>query len=324
MTPTVLGIHHVTAIAGDPQRNVDFYAGVLGLRLVKRTVNFDDPTTYHFYFGDEQGTPGSILTFFPWPGARGGRPGNGQVNFTAFAVPSASLGYWLERLVQLGVPHEGPVKRFDEQVVTLADRDGLRLEIVASPSATRRPGWSDGDVPAEHAIRGIHTVSLWVDALEPTADMLIETLGFRHVATESGTHRFESGDGGSGTYVDVRPTTGFWRGAMGVGVVHHVAFRAEDDDAEHALARRVMESGTSVTKQMDRQYFRSVYFREPGGVLFELATDAPGFAIDEAPEALGMELRLPPWLESHRATIEAALPPIHLPSRVVPAEAAQP
>ena len=309
-----LGIHHVTAIAGDPQRNVDFYAGVLGLRMVKRTVNFDDPTTYHFYYGDETGTPGSILTFFPWPGARAGRAGAGQVSVTSLAIPPGALAYWLERLVQHGVAFEGPTSRFDERVLSFKDPDGLLVELVAHGGTAGGAGWGGGGVPAEAAIRGVHSVTLWVNGAAPTASTLVDTLGFREVARDGNVTRYEAGAGGPGTYVDVRDVGGFLRGIGGAGTVHHVAFRAATDEAEEGLAARVTAAGLQITPMIDRQYFHSMYFREPGGVLFELATDAPGFLVDEPLASLGESLQLPPQYEPRRAQIERALLPVQLPA----------
>lgn len=309
-----LGIHHVTAIAGDPQRNVDFYAGVLGLRMVKRTVNFDDPTTYHFYYGDETGTPGSILTFFPWPGARAGRAGAGQVSVTSLAIPPGALAYWLERLVQHGVAFEGPTSRFDERVLSFKDPDGLLVELVAHAGTAGSAGWGGGGVPAEAAVRGVHSVTLWVNGAAPTASTLVDTLGFREVARDGNVTRYEAGAGGPGTYVDVRDVGGFLRGIGGAGTVHHVAFRAATDEAEEGLAARVTAAGLQITPMIDRQYFHSMYFREPGGVLFELATDAPGFLVDEPLASLGESLQLPPQYEPRRAQIERALLPVQLPA----------
>ncbi|MGQ0713704.1 MAG: VOC family protein [Gemmatimonadaceae bacterium] len=314
----VLGIHHVTAIASDPQRNIDFYAGVLGLRLVKRTVNFDDPQTYHFYFGDEVGTPGSILTFFPWPGARRGRQGTGQVAVTTFAVLPSAIGFWVERLLRHGVAHEGPTKRGSgaeaETVIALRDHDGLMLELVGHPAAESRPTWGDAPgISAENAIHGFHSVTLWIDQLEETERVLTETLGFRPVRDDESTRRYAAADGGSGTIVDVRTVGGFVRGAGGAGTVHHVAWSVEDGDAQLAVRDQVIEAGLHPTEVIDRTYFHSVYFREPGGVLYELATKSPGFLIDEPADHLGERLTLPPQYEPHRDEIEAALPPIHLP-----------
>jgi len=307
------GLHHVTAISGEPQATVDFYAGVLGLRLVKRTVNFDDPFTYHLYFGDERGSPGTIVTFFPWPGAGRGRGGNGQVNVISLAVPRNSLGWWLERLISKGVAHEGPVRRFGDQVLTLKDQDGIALELVACAPAAPGGAWGRGSVPADHAIRGVHGVTLWEEALAPTAEFLTGVMGFRAAGSEGSIHRFEGGSGGAGTIADVRVASGFWSAAMGVGTVHHVAWRTGNDATQLAARGALMEAGIPVTPVKDRQYFKSIYFHEPGGVLFEIATDAPGFATDEPLETLGTMLKLPPWLEAQRDAIAKKLPAFHSP-----------
>jgi predicted esterase/catechol 2,3-dioxygenase-like lactoylglutathione lyase family enzyme len=312
---SVLGIHHVTAIASDPQRSLDFYVGLLGLRLVKRTVNFDDPETYHLYFGDDVGNPGSIITFFPWPGARRGRQGTGQVAVTSFAVLPRALGFWVERLVRHGITYEGPAK----QVISFKDPDGLMLELVADPGAEART--ARGDAPGiarEQAIHGLHGVTLWAEQGDDTERLLVGTLGFHPLREDGTTRRYAVGDGGPGTLVDVRSVGGFVRGAGGAGTVHHVAWRVADDTAQLQVREDVTKAGLEPTPVIDRQYFHSVYFREPGGVLFELATDPPGFAIDEPVEHLGERLMLPPRYEAHRAAIEAILPPIHLP---VPASA---
>lgn len=312
MRDEILGIHHVTAIAGDPQQNVNFYAGVLGLRLVKKTVNFDDPGTYHFYYGDERGTPGTILTFFPWPNVRRGRQGTGQATTTSFSVPEASLGYWIERLTAHGIEYDKPVRRFDEQVLAFRDPDGLMLEVVAH-SRERRNGWENGSVAGEHAIRGFHTVVLCVDSYAETAKLLTETMGFRQIAEEGNQYRYAVKEGGAGLQVDIRHAPDFWQGVVAGGTVHHVAWRTESDDTQLAWRRRIAELGLSVTTVQDREYFHSIYFREPGGILFEIATDPPGFAVDEPLESLGTNLKLPPWLESSRQRIESVLPPVHLP-----------
>lgn len=306
----VLGIHHVTAIAGDPQRNLDFYVGVLGLRLVKRTVNFDDPETYHLYFGDDIGHPGSIMTFFPWPGARSGRQGTGQVAVTSFAVLPRALGFWIERLIRHGIEHEGPTR----QVISFKDHDGSMIEIVAHPGAEARPAWGDAPgIARDDAIHGFHSVTLWEEQGDDTERVLKDALGFHEVSEDGTTRRFAVGDGGPGTIVDVRSVGGFVRGAGGAGTVHHVAWRVADDDAQLQVRGQATTAGMDPTPVIDRQYFHSVYFREPGGVLFEIATDPPGFAIDEPVEHLGERLMLPPQYETHRAEIEAILPPIHLP-----------
>ena len=313
----VLGIHHVTAIASDPQRNLDFYTGVLGLRLVKRTVNFDDPGTYHLYFGDETGHPGTIMTFFPWPGAPRGRQGAGQVGVTSFSISPSSLGFWLERLLRLGLKHAGPSKRGHgakaEQVLAFQDPDGLLLELVAGPGIENPSAWSpSSDLPAEHAIRGFHSVTLWVEEADPTERVLVDTLGYEPLGEDWGSPRFAVRGGGPGPFVNVRAIGGFPRGHTGAGTVHHVAWRVADDAVQLTMRSQVIAAGLSPTEVIDRNYFHSVYFGEPGGILFELATDPPGFAIDEPVTRLGEELKLPPQYEPSRQEIEAALPPIHL------------
>jgi catechol 2,3-dioxygenase-like lactoylglutathione lyase family enzyme len=324
LTPS--GIHHVTAIASDPQRNIDFYVGVLGLQLVKRTVNFDDPTTYHFYFGDDIGHPGTLLTFFPWPHAHRGRQGAGQAAVTALSIPTSSLGFWLERLLRQHVHFEPPVTRFDdERVIALKDPNGLMLELVAHPSVEQQSeewGWNQGPVPPEHAIRGIYSITLWEEGLTRTAELLTNRLGFELVREQGSIYRYAArphpNDPTSdihrpGRLLDLRVVPGLWRGVMGAGTIHHIAFRAESDEIQMAIRTELAGEGYNITPQLDRDYFRSVYFREPGGVLFEIATDAPGFTIDESADDLGRALQLPEWLESRRFEIEALLPNIHLP-----------
>lgn len=303
------GIHHVTAIAADAQRNADFYTDVLGLRLVKRSVNQDDSATYHLYYGDEAGSPGTIMTFFPWQGIRRGRIGTGQVAATAFAIPESSLGWWLEHLVGKGRRHQGPERRFNESVVRLHDPDGLVIELVTRPDPSLE-GWGGGTVPAQHAIRGFDAVTLWVEDAAPTASVLTATLGFAHRGTEGTVSRYvaEGPENGHARIVDLRQAQGFPRGLQGGGTVHHVAFRTTDDAAQLELRDRVAAAGLGPTEVIDRFWFRSVYFREPGEVLFELATDQPGFTIDEPLATLGTTLVLPPWFEAQRSRIEAALP----------------
>ena len=308
-----MSIHHVTAIAREPQRNLDFYAGTLGMRLVKLTINYDDPGTYHLYYGDDLGRPGSLLTFFPWTAGRPGRQGTGQTNGVGLAVPPASLGFWIERLLSRGVKYEGPTRRFEEQVLAFADPDGLLLELIATPRVSQVQGWRDGPVPAEHAVRGVHAVTIWEDGDAGSADFLTATMGFRAKGEEENRLRFESAQDGLGTVVDLRRAPGFWRGTDGVGTVHHVAFRAPDDAEQQARQEQLRRLGVGVTDVRDRNYFRSIYFREPGGVLFEIATDGPGFTVDERPEELGTTLVLPPQYESMRQRLERSLPPLRLP-----------
>lgn len=305
-----MGLHHVTAISADARKNVAFYTGVLGLRLVKRSVNQDDPATYHLYFGDESGAPGTIMTFFPWQGIRRGQVGTGQVAATAFAIPKASLGWWIERLVSLHVAHQGPEKRFGETVLRVHDPDGLVIELVATDDA-RGQGWGGGTVPAEHAIRGFHSVTIWAHDAALTAPVLTGVLGFEEQGREGSVTRYVArGDERPGVIVDLRHAEGFPRGMSGAGTVHHVAFRVPDDAGQAAVRQAVRAAGMHPTPVVERFYFRSVYFHEPGGVLFELATNEPGFAVDEPLDQLGTQLKLPPWLETNREQIEAALPDI--------------
>lgn len=312
MIPRILGIHHVTAIAGDPQQNVRFYTETLGLRLVKLTVNFDDPGTYHLYYGDGLGRPGTIMTFFPWPGAPRGVVGLGQVAVTAFSVPPASLDFWRRRLEASDIASRGPHRRDDDRVLEFEDPDGLPLELVAG-AADVRPGWDGGPVAADYAIRGFHSVTLAGrpprPASERTLTFLHGPMGFRVVADGEERVRYAMGGGEPGALADVL-LTALPRGRLAAGTVHHVAWRTPDDTQQAAWRERLAAAGLDVTPVRDRQYFRSIYFREPGGVLFEIATDPPGFATDEPVEDLGARLRLPPWLESRREMIERSLPPL--------------
>ncbi|MEM8960860.1 MAG: ring-cleaving dioxygenase [Acidobacteriota bacterium] len=315
MSGPILGLHHVTAIARDPQQNVDFYTKALGLRLVKRTVNFDSPETYHLYFGDEQGRPGTIMTFFPWPMAARGSRGAGQAAVTSFSVPPGSLPAWQRRLRDLGVVVEQPYERFDEEVLTILDPDGLMLELVAHEDVAEQPGWPQGPVDETEAIRGFHSVTLWQQGYEATAELLTDGMGFRQTHSADNRFRFEVGDGGLGTLVDVLCVPDASYGRISAGTVHHVAWRAADDADQAAWRERLSGRGLNVTPVLDRNYFRSIYFREPGGVLFELATDPPGFTADEPVETLGTELKLPSWLEPRRQRIEGALPPLVVDSK---------
>lgn len=303
------GIHHVTAIAGPARRNLDFYTGTLGLRLVKRTVNFDDPSTYHFYYGDETGRPGTILTFFPWEHVAAGRLGVGETQETVFRVPEGSIGYWTHRFVEKGVAQDAVEKRFGETVLSFKDPDGMRLALVAVPGIESEPAWSGGDVPAEHAIRGFHSVSLLLRDAAPTGAILTDVFGFSDAGREGSTVRFKADATEIGGIVDIRVAGDFLRGRQGGGSVHHIAFRAAADEAEFAMMKKLAENhGIRTTDQKDRNYFRSLYFREPGGVLFEIATDIPGFAVDEPVASLGQSLKLPPQYEPRREDIEAVLP----------------
>jgi catechol 2,3-dioxygenase-like lactoylglutathione lyase family enzyme len=293
---------------------VDFYVGVLGLRLIKQTVNYDDPGTYHLYYGDALGRPGTVLTFFPWPGAPRGVPGAGQATAVSFSVPLASLGYWADRLAAQGITVSRPAARFEDAVLAFADPDGLCLELIAGAGEDRGEPWSAGPVPVAHGIRGFHSVSLTERALEETAAALTGVLGFAPDREGSDRHRYTAFGPGSAGRLDVVSRPHDPSGVIAVGTVHHVAWRTPDDQEQFAWRRRIGDAGIGVTPVQDRQYFRSIYFREPGGVLFEIATDGPGFAIDESPAELGTRLRLPAWLESRRDTLEARLPRLRIPA----------
>lgn len=303
------GIHHVTAIAGRATQNYDFYTRTLGLRFVKRTVNFDDPGTYHFYYGDETGQPGTILTFFPWEHAAPGRGGVGQTHQTAFRVPAASLGYWAHRFVEKGVAYQPPEKRFGEWLLSFIDPDGMSLALVGVAGAEDEKAWSDGDVPVEHAIRGFQGVTLLIEDAGKTGAILSDVFGFERVGREGAIVRFRAASGREGAIVDIYEAKGFLAGRLGRGSVHHIAFRAKDEAEQAEMVRKLTQNhAMRPTEQMDRNYFRSVYFREPGGILFEIATDIPGFAVDEPVATLGEALKLPEFLEPRRKEIEGVLP----------------
>jgi glyoxalase family protein len=303
------GIHHVTSIAGSARRNLDFYTRTLGLRLVKKTVNFDAPTSYHFYYGDSAGRPGTILTFFAWEGSAPGRLGIGETQETVFSIPEGSIGYWTQRLIERGVAHDPPVKRFGATTLAFRDQDGTRLALTGVKGLEATHEWSAGGVPAEHAIRGFHGVSLLLAEAGPTAAILTDVFGFAAGGSEGATQRYQAPGVGLGGLIDLRTAGEFLPARQGAGSVHHIAFRAADDAEQAAMVGKlVQDHHLQVTEQKDRNYFRSVYFREPGRVLFEIATDPPGFAIDESPDSLGRALKLPPFLEGRRASIEAALP----------------
>ncbi|TNC61095.1 ring-cleaving dioxygenase [Rubellimicrobium roseum] len=303
------GLHHVTAISGPARRNVDFYTRTLGLRLVKKTVNFDDPGTYHLYYGNGTADPGTILTFFPWEHVAPGRLGIGETQETVFRVPAGSIGFWTHRLLSKGVAHEKLTKRFGETVLAFRDPDGMRIALVALPGIEREPAWSTDEVRADVALRGIHSVSLLLREVAPTGAILTDVFGFQEVGREGTTVRFKAEGTEVGGTVDIREAGEFLRARQGGGSVHHIAFRAADDEAAFAMQRKLVENhGLHTTEQKDRNYFRSLYFREPGGVLFEIATDGPGFTADEPLDTLGTALKLPAQYEARRDRIEAVLP----------------
>jgi glyoxalase family protein len=305
----VLGLHHMTAICGDAQENVDFYVGLLGLRLVKRTVNFDDPTAYHLYYGDAVGSPGTLLTFFPYPGAPSGRQGPGQVVFTSLSIPEGSRDYWKARLADIAVDSE------DGTAIDFADPDGLLLRLVPDPAYHLAQPWHHSPVPLEHQIAGIHAVTLRENQIENTAALLMRVLEFDHdEQAETADYVFRSSSASPGNRVDVT-LSGFASARPGKGTVHHIAFRTPDTETQLKLRDELTNVGASVSDVRDRDYFQSIYFREPGGVLFEIATDGPGFAADEDVEHLGNALMLPAMHEPNRAEIESQLPPLRVPSR---------
>ena len=307
----LLGLHHVTAMAGDPVANVSFYTRVLGLRLIKRTVNFDDPSSYHLYFGDTVGTPGSALTFFYWAGQPRGRSGCGQVTATAWSVPASSLDFWTARLTSHHVPFTTET-RLGDTVLRFSDPDGLGLELVATHEPDPRQPWAHPDIPVVHGLRGFHSVTLTHASSARTAALLVSTMGARETSRdETGRRiRYSFAGSGPGAYVDLLSQPDGPNGQAGIGTVHHVAFRVADDEHEIVARSEWLVAGLNVSPQMDRNYFHSIYAREPGGILFEIATDTPGFAIDESVETLGTTLKLPAHFEPHRAEIEAALPPL--------------
>lgn len=308
MSLQTAGIHHITAFARDPQANVDFYAGILGLRLVKKTINFDAPEVYHLYFGDKAGNPGTIITFFPWPTSRKGRVGGGQVGITTYVVPVGALSFWEDRLKSFGISVM-KASRFSEQYLQFSDKEGLRLEIVEREAGTNSE-WSFGGVPTDKAIKGFGGAVLFSIDSAKTMNALKHILGMKKISEDQGYARFQT-SADIGNLIDV-PVTNMELGAGGAGTVHHIAWRAKDFDEHVQWQSEVLQSGYQPTQIIDRQYFNAIYFREAGGILFEIATDPPGFANDEAAEFLGEKLMLPSWFEPRRAEIEANLLPIQV------------
>lgn len=315
MYKNIGGIHHITAIASDPQRNIDFYVGFLGLRLVKKTVNFDAPDVYHLYYGDEAGHPGTILTFFPFPDAARGKRGVAETTAVAFAIAPDSVDYWVERLASHGLNFEGPSKRFGDDVLSFEDPDGMMIELIADSSGKPVSPWAGSSVESGHATRGFSGVTLTELDLEPTAELLVDVMGFKFEKSEDNRHRYFIGEGESLPKVDVVVNPEGTEGRQSAGSVHHIAWRVADDAAQLEWRQRLLEAGISPTTVQDRNYFNSIYYREPGGVLFEIATDTPGFMIDEPMEQLGSSLKLPSWFESRRKRIEELLIPVSLPRK---------
>jgi glyoxalase family protein len=308
----VNGLHHVTATVADAQQDLDFYTKLLGMRLIKRTVNFDNSGVYHFYYGDGQGSPGTIMTTFPYKGkgVHAGVKGAGQVSLTTFSVPTGSLDFWRDRLARHGVSVSERGRRFGEEVITFGDPSGLILEFVGC-NDNRGDTWAADDIGTENAIRGIHSVTLVIQHPNSTLELLQEILGFEVLAEHDNRKRLGVRGGGAGRVLDVLHIQDVSAGVNGMGTVHHVALAVAGDDEQRTIQEELRRLGHNVTDVRDRNYFRSIYFREPGGVLLEVATEGPGFLVDEPREALGRKLMLPEWEESRRAEIEAALPDIH-------------
>jgi len=316
MGDTITGLHHITVIAGDPQENLEFYVGVLGMRLVKKTVNQDVPGTYHLFYADGAAHAGTDLTFFPWPDMPAGQAGVGLTVEVALAVPAGSLQYWAERLTKHGAETSEPMIRFGERLLTFADPHGLRIALVETTDPRDFTPWARSVVPETHQIRGLHGVRLLERNAAPTTDFLVNTLGFEETGSEDGWRRFALPGGRSGRVIDIQQLPTERQGTWGTGSVHHVAWRVPDDMTQLRVQSRVQRAGRHPTPVIDRFWFKSVYFKEPGGVLFEVATDGPGFGVDEPPDELGGTLVLPPWLEPKRAQIEASLQPLHTPENV--------
>lgn len=308
MDNRILGIHHITAIAGEARRNYEFYTKVLGLRMVKKTVNFDDPGTYHFYFGDEVGSPGTILTFFPWEGVRTGRQGAGMATEITYAVAPGSLEFWNKRLAAHNVSVSNAGKRFGDHFITFTDPDGLPLTLLIPSTNDQRTGWSTDDVPSAVALKGFHSITLTLRNKAATSRVLTEVFGYTLQAEEGHRTRYATDAIGTASIVDIIEDQASAPAVNAGGTIHHIAFRVKDEETLMKFRQKVLAHGLSITDKIDRNYFSSLYFREPGGVLFEIATDNPGFAVDESVQTLGSSLKLPPQYENYRERIEASLP----------------
>jgi glyoxalase family protein len=308
MENKILGLHHITAIAGDAKRNFNFYSNILGLRFIKKTVNFDDPGTYHFYFGDEVGSAGTILTFFPWgEGIQQGRKGSGMATEIGYSVPKGSLDFWQKRFEQYNVIYNKPAEKFGEKYLTFLDPDGLKLELIESKTEDNRKPWETEEVKADVATRGFHNITLTLNSIKATAAILTEIFGYKLIEQDVNRYRYATDAVKNAAIVDLVELAEEKRGHVANGSVHHVAFRVENDEILMHFREKIEEFGLSITPQIDRNYFHSLYFREPGGVLFEIATENPGFMVDESVEELGKNLKLPAQYESDRAAIEAHL-----------------
>ena len=310
MEKAINGIHHITVMASDPQANYDFYTQTLGMRFIKKTVNFDAPDVYHLYYADEVGTPGTVLTFFPFPNSRRGKRGTGEINSISFSVPSNSLHYWMNRFAELAAPFEGPKNKFGYEYLSLMDPDGMKIEIVADPNADSIMGWFNGEIPAEHSIRKFFGSTFYLSDSKSTQELLAGIMGAEFISEENKIKRYSFGKGESHSFVDIMEDKNMPRAIGGAGTVHHIAWRTSNDDEQLNWRKNLIEHGFYPTEVVDRNYFHSIYFREPGGILFEIATDQPGFMVDESFENLGTELKLPEWHEPKRKLIEQILIPL--------------
>lgn len=308
MADRILGLHHITAIAGDAQRNYDFYTRILGLRLVKKTVNFDDPGTYHFYYGNEVGTPGTILTFFPWTYIKRGTTGNGMATEIGYSVPAGSLDFWARRFDKYSVRYSQPAERFGEIFLPLQDPDGLKLNFIVSQNEDKRQAWETADIRSDAATKGFHSITLTLKDMKPTAEILTAIFGYKLLSQDGKHYRFITDAVDNAAIVDIIEEPHGKPGIVAGGTNHHVAFRVKNEEILMAFREKVLAHGLDITPRIDRNYFFSLYFREPGGVLFEIATDNPGFAVDEQVNELGTHLKLPPQYEPQRARIEKVLP----------------
>ena len=311
METKILGLHHITAIAADAQRNLTFYTKVMGLRFLKKTVNFDDPSVYHFYFGDEAGSAGTILTFFPWEGIVAGRRGTGMATEIGYSVPAGSLEFWMKRFDQFNVTYNKPAEKFGERYLTFLDPDGLKMELVESKTPDLRTPWATAEVPAEVATLGFHHITLTLASIKATAAILTDIFGYKLIDQHVNRYRYATDAVQGASIVDLVEVPGEARGHVAGGTVHHVAFRVPDDATQFEFRKKIQAKGFQITEQIDRQYFNAMYFREPGGVLFEIATDNPGFMVDEPLDELGTHLMLPPQHEHLRAQIEARFPKVN-------------
>ncbi|HEY1195717.1 ring-cleaving dioxygenase [Flavobacterium sp.] len=308
MENKILGLHHITAIAGDAKRNFNFYANILGLRFIKKTVNFDDPGTYHFYFGDEVGSAGTILTFFPWgEGIQQGKKGSGMATEIGYSVPKGSLDFWQKRFEKYNVIYNKPAEKFGEKYLTFLDPDGLKLELIESKTEDNRKAWETDEVKADVATKGFHNITLTLNNIKPTAAILTEIFGYKLIDQDVNRYRYATDAVENAAIVDLVELADEKRGLNANGTVHHVAFRVKNDEILMHFREKIEDYGLQITPQIDRQYFHSLYFREPGGVLFEIATDNPGFTVDESLEELGKNLKLPAQYEPQRAAIEKHL-----------------